>query len=152
MQRYSFERTFEIRKKNEIKFDSEKGASQQQQRTVQRKLNNWHESSNNKRQKASKNHTHAIRCDVLQHGCCLYSLSIFVYHSVCAVLSRSDCLCQSVCLWLFILSFFTVCVCCFLFLPVLNLSILSARPVCINYTHISTNATTLDFFISNELE
>lgn len=47
---------------------------------------------------------------------------------------------------------FTVCVCCFLFLPVLNLSILSARPVCINYTHISTNASTLDFFISNELE
>lgn len=110
MQRYSFERTFEIRKKNEIKFDSEKGASQQQQRTVQRKLNNWHESSNNKRQKASKNHTHAIRCDVLQHGCCLYFSSIFVYHSVCSVLSQSDCLCQSVCLWLFILSSF-YCVC-----------------------------------------
>lgn len=65
------------------------------------------------------------------------NLTVFVSRSVCG--------CSSSLL-------FTVCVCCFLFLPVLNLSILSARPVCINYTHISTNASTLDFFISNELE
>lgn len=44
--------------------------------------------------------------------------------------SRSVCGCSSSLL-------FTVCVCCFLFLPVLNLSILSARPVCINYIRIS---------------